>query len=159
MVGAPACSRAVSRAAISLCAGARSMQTGPCAQDLAAECRLVLVACFNEPSSGDVFGAPCPPPPCPALTRPPARCFPCALRELRGSAFPVPSPRNLPRKPSAASARKRARFLAATFPKSAARPWEQGTLASRCAGVSRVRFGQFRFGGKENGTLRKQHPA
>jgi len=26
-------------------------------------------------------------------------------------------------------------------------------------GVSRVRFGQFRFGGKENGTLRKQHPA
>jgi hypothetical protein len=54
---------------------------------------------------------------------------------------------------------KRARFLAATFPKSATRPWEQGTLASRCAGVSRVRFGQFRFGGKENGTLRKQHPA
>jgi hypothetical protein len=53
----------------------------------------------------------------------------------------------------------RARFLAATFPKSATRPWEQGTLASRCAGVSRVRFGQFRFGGKENGTLRKQHPA
>ena len=28
----------------------------------------------------------------------------------------------------------RARFLVATFPKSAARPWEQGTLASRCAG-------------------------
>ena len=47
----------------------------------------------------------------------------------------------------------RARFLVATFPKSATRPWEQGTLASRCAGVSRVRFGQFRFGGKHNGTL------
>src|SRR6185437_1584489 len=46
----------------------------------------------------------CPPPACPALTRPPARCFPCALRGLRGSAFTVPSSRNLPREERAAAA-------------------------------------------------------
>jgi hypothetical protein len=49
--------------------------------------------------------------PCPALTRPPARCFPCALRELRGSAFPVPSTRNLPRNKRAAAALSGRDFL------------------------------------------------
>jgi hypothetical protein len=66
-----------------------------------------------RPQRHVVFGArPCPPPRLAlALTRPPARCFPCALRELRGSAFPVPSTRNLPRKQRAAAALNRRDFL------------------------------------------------
>jgi hypothetical protein len=92
--------------AIPLCINAApQMQTGLYAPTCAGECRLALDGFLSTShSSGDVFGAPCPPPPRPALTRPPARCFPCALRELRGSAFPVPSTRNLPRKRRAALA-------------------------------------------------------
>jgi hypothetical protein len=90
--------------AIFLCVNAPLCKPAFPRRTWAGECQIALDGFLNKPSSADVFGAPCPPPPCPALTRPPARCFPCALRELRGSAFPAPSTRNLPRKRRAALA-------------------------------------------------------
>jgi hypothetical protein len=57
----------------------------------------------------------------------PARCFSRARRELRGSAFPVPSTTNLPRRGRAAAALK-GEISCGAFPKSAACPWERGTL-------------------------------
>lgn len=93
---------------------------------------------------------PSPPPrlACPSLTRPPARCFSCALRDFAALLF-----RFLPEEISRAQHNPRrgfgpcrARFLPAPSQKA---PLALGSRAPRVASerVSRVRSGQSRFGG------------
>ncbi len=65
----------------------------------------------------------------PVFSRSPARCFACALRELRGSAFPVPSATNLPRNARAAMAKDGRNFLR-TLPEKRPLPLGAGPLAS-----------------------------
>jgi hypothetical protein len=82
---------------------------------------------------------------CPRLTQPPARCFSCALRDFEALLFRF-LPQEISRAPDARLRPSSGEISCGSFPKSATRPWEQGTSrASRM--VSRVRYGQFRFGG------------
>jgi hypothetical protein len=92
--------------AIPLCANATPLCNPAFARRRGAgECQIALDGFLSTSLRAPTYSERhVPPLPCPALTRPPARCFPCALRELRGSAFPVPSTRNLPRKRRAALA-------------------------------------------------------
>jgi hypothetical protein len=75
-------------------------------------------------------------PPRPALTRPPRSVLSLRPAGTSRLCFSGSFHKKSPAQTARGCGPQRARFLVATFPKSAARPWEQGTLASRCAGCS-----------------------
>ena len=84
----------------------------------------------------------------PCLTRPLARCLSRALRQLRGSAS-ASQPFGFRLSENLFAKDRNAKTFSEPSEKDAAWPWERGTLASLCAGVSRVRTGQIQTGEKQ----------
>jgi hypothetical protein len=113
-----------------------------------------------RPQRHVVFGArPCPPPRLALLSLGhPLGAFPAPCGNFAALLFRF-LPQEISRANSARLRPSAGEISCGYLPKKRRSPLGAGHTRVALRGVFRVRFGQFKFGGKENGTLRKQHPA